>query len=183
MLIAMTGLKGSGKDTFAEGLKNAGVHQTRFADPLKNMLRALFREAGMDPEDYIEGPFKEAPCDLLCGKTARHAMQTLGTEWRDMIDRDLWTNIWRARVIKLLKQGSAVVVTDCRFIHEAAAVKELGGYIIRVERSHQSNDDLHISEQQMMLIEPDFVVQNDGTIEQLQDKARKFYLDHLRKNH
>lgn len=181
MLIAMTGAKGSGKDTFAQVLVGEfGFVHTRFADPLKNMLRTLFRDAGIDPEEYIEGPFKEVPCDLLCGKTPRHAMQTLGTEWRDMIDRKLWTRLWRARVDHLLQAGTDVVVTDCRFIHEAAAVRELGGLMVRVERPTRRNDDQHVSETEMMLIDPDEVVLNIGSIQQLHQKARSFIRDHRR---
>jgi predicted kinase len=179
MLVAMTGNKGSGKDTFAHVLvREFDFVHTRFADPLKNMLRTLFKDAGIDPEDYIEGPYKEAPCDILCGKTPRHAMQTLGTEWRDMIDRKLWTKLWRARVELYLKQGLPVIVTDCRFIHEAATIREMGGYIVRVERPTLRNDDQHISETEMSIIEADEVVLNIGSINQLHQKARNFFRDH-----
>jgi hypothetical protein len=173
MLIAMTGGKGSGKDTFAKVLvQEFDFVHTRFADPLKNMLRTLFADAGIDAEDYIEGPFKEAPCDILCGRTPRHAMQTLGTEWRDMIDRKLWSRLWQARVQTFLKQGLPVVVTDCRFIHEAAAIRNMGGYIIRVDRPTLRNDDSHVSETEMSLIDPDEIVINNGSIESLNKKAR-----------
>ena len=181
MLIAMTGGKGSGKDTFAQVLvREFDFVHTRFADPLKNMLRTLFRDAGVDPEDYIEGPFKEAPCDILCGKTPRHAMQTLGTEWRDMIDRKLWLKLWQARVELYLQQGLPVVVTDCRFIHEAAAVRALGGRIFRVDRPMRRNDDVHVSETEMDLIEPDEIILNMGSVNQLHQKARTIVRDYFR---
>ena len=181
MLIAMTGGKGSGKDTFAQVLvKEFDFVHTRFADPLKNMLRTLFREAGLDPEDYIEGPYKETPLDILGGKTPRHAMQTLGTEWRDCIDRKLWSRLWQARVELILKEGKPVVVTDCRFIHEAATIRNMGGFIFRVERPTRRNDDLHVSEQEMNLIEADEVILNMGSINQLHNKARAIVRDYCR---
>lgn len=181
MLIAVTGQKGSGKDTFAQVLvREFDFVHTRFADPLKNMLRTLFSDCGVDPEDYIEGPYKDAPCDTLCGKTPRHAMQTLGTEWRDMIDRKLWSNLWAKRAEVFLKQGLPVVVTDCRFIHEAARVRSLGGYIIRVERPMHRTDDLHISETEMNLIDADVTILNDGTIGRLHQKAREILRDYQR---
>jgi len=181
MLIAMTGGKGSGKDTFAQVLVTEFdfVH-TRFADPLKNMLRTLFSEAGLDAEDYIEGPYKETPLDILGGKTPRYAMQTLGTEWRDLIDRKLWSRLWQARVELLLQQGKPVVVTDCRFIHEAATIRNMGGFILRVERPTRRNDDLHVSEQEMNLIEADEVILNRGSINQLHNKARALAREYLR---
>jgi hypothetical protein len=49
--------------------------QVKFAGPLKSMCMAL----GLT-EAHIEGHLKEVPCELLCGQTPRHAMQTLGTE-------------------------------------------------------------------------------------------------------
>ncbi len=181
MLIAMTGGKGSGKDTFAQVLvKEFDFVHTRFADPLKNMLRTLFSEAGLDAEDYIEGPYKETPLDILGGKTPRYAMQTLGTEWRDLIDRKLWSRLWQARVGLLLQQGKPVVVTDCRFIHEAATIRNMGGFILRVERPTRRNDDLHVSEQEMNLIEADEVILNMGSINQLHNKARALAREYLR---
>lgn len=181
MLIAMTGGKGSGKDTFAQVLVTEFdfVH-TRFADPLKNMLRTLFSEAGLDAENYIEGPYKETPLDILGGKTPRYAMQTLGTEWRDLIDRKLWSRLWQARAGLLLQQGKPVVVTDCRFIHEAATIRNMGGFILRVERPTRRNDDLHVSEQEMNLIEADEVILNMGSINQLHNKARALAREYLR---
>lgn len=181
MLIAMTGGKGSGKDTFAKVLiQEFKFVQTRFADPLKNMLRTLLREAGLEPEDYIEGPYKETPLEILGGKSARYAMQTLGTEWRDFIDRKLWTRIWQARVELLLKEGHPVIVTDCRFIHEAATIRSMGGLIFRVERPLQHTGDTHISEQEMSLIEADQVILNDSSINQLHTKARTVVREYLR---
>lgn len=181
MLIAMTGGKGSGKDTFAQVLvKEFDFVHTRFADPLKNMLRTLFSEAGLDPEDYIEGPYKEAPLDILGGKTPRYAMQTLGTEWRDLIDRKLWSRLWQARVELLLEQGKPVVVTDCRFIHEAATIRNMGGFILRVERPTNRTDDKHVSETEMDLIEVDEVILNMGSINQLHNKARALAREYLR---
>lgn len=127
-LIAFTGLAGSGKSTAAEHLvKRRGFERLRFAGPLKAMLAAL----GLTPEQ-IDGADKEKPCDLLCGKTPRQAMQWLGTEWgRNLIGSDLWIRAWQAA---LNKAGPDVVVDDCRFPNEAVAIAGAGGLIVRVVR-------------------------------------------------
>ena len=171
MIIGLTGLKRSGKDTFAEALVKEGFTLVRFADPLKDMLRSLYRSAGVDEETIerkIEGDLKEKSCPILCGKTPRHAMQTLGTEWRDMIGRDLWTNIWASKVDQL----GNVVTPDVRFHHETAPLKRREGVIFRVERPGFKTKDVHISETEMMFIEPNEVVFNNGTIEDLHQKAK-----------
>lgn len=181
MLVGLTGLKRSGKDTFAQALIDQGFELVRFADPLKEMLRTLYRCAGLDEETIerkIEGDLKEKSCPILCGKTPRHAMQTLGTEWRDMIGRDLWTLIWAGKVDQLEAEGRDVVTPDVRFHHETAPLKRREGLVVRIERPGQKNKDLHVSETEMMAIEPNEVVLNDGTIEDLHQKAKDLINDY-----
>lgn len=142
-IIAFTGLAGSGKTTAAKHLCNwHGFERVRFAGPLKDMMRAL----GLS-EREIEGDLKEKPCDMLCGRTPRHGMQTLGSEWRDLIHRELWTRIWRRRV-EALPPNVPVVVDDCRFPHELDAIRDMGGTLVKVERPGLVAVSTHISEGQ-----------------------------------
>jgi hypothetical protein len=143
-VLAFTGLAGSGKSTAAAHLVNAhGFARVRFAGPLKDMMRAL----GLT-EDEIEGHLKEQPCALLGGKTPRFAMQTIGTEWgRDTLGPDLWIRAWQAAVDKL-PAGQSVVVDDCRFPNEAAAVRANGGALVRLDRRGAGTTSQHSSEGQ-----------------------------------
>ena len=74
--------------------------------------------------EQIDGSLKETPCDLLCGKTPRQAMQLLGTEWgRDLISPDFWVSAWSAAVDRALTGGAiGIVADDCRFLNEVAAI-------------------------------------------------------------
>ncbi|MDH1267062.1 deoxynucleotide monophosphate kinase [Rhizobium pusense] len=128
-VIALTGLAGSGKSTASKYLvEKHGYQLVKFAGPLKDMLRAI----GLS-EAQIEGELKETPCEWLQGKTPRHAMQTLGTEWgRKCMGKDFWTNLWRSRVDSVLAFDGRVVVDDCRFPNEAEAVRKLGGVVWRL---------------------------------------------------
>jgi len=93
------------------------------------MMAAL----GLTPEQ-IEGSEKEIPCALLGGNTTRYAMQRLGTEFgRDLIDSNLWIRAWQ-NALSLVPPGVGVVVDDCRFPNEAAAVQAAGGILVRIER-------------------------------------------------
>lgn len=131
-IVAFTGLAGSGKSTAAAYLATLGYTRTRFAAPLKAMLRALYVNVGLEDAEIdrrIEGDLKEAPDPLLAGRTPRYAMQTIGTEWgRDLIGYNFWVDLWAARVAG---EGK-FVVEDCRFANEATAVANAGGIIIRV---------------------------------------------------
>jgi hypothetical protein len=123
-------------------VKSRGFERVRFAGPLKAMMAAL----GLTPAE-IDGDRKELPCDLLRGKTPRHAMQTIGTEWgRKLIGDDLWIRAWRAAVDRL-PAGTPVVVDDCRFPNEAEAIKAAGGIIVRIERPGAGTASVHESEQ------------------------------------
>lgn len=142
-IIAFTGLAGSGKSTAAAHLVNSrGWQRVRFAGPLKAMMAAL----GLTPAE-IDGDRKEQPCELLGGKTPRWAMQTIGTEWgRHLIDSDLWIRAWKVAVDRL-PPGVPVVVDDCRFPNEAAAITAAGGILIRIERPGAGTASVHESEQ------------------------------------
>lgn len=156
LLIAFTGLAESGKSTAALHLVNAqGFTRTRFAGPLKAMMAAL----GLSTAE-IEGHLKERPCALLGGRTPRYAMQTIGTEWGRMtIDDDLWVNAWRAA----LPAAGGVVVDDCRFDNEAAAVKAAGGFLVKVVRPGAGTGAAgHSSEGQEL--PHDAEITNDGSL-------------------
>lgn len=152
-VIALTGVAGSGKSTASAYLQSKGYQLTKFAEPLKDMLRAIGYS-----EDEIEGALKEVP--RPDGKTPRHAMQTLGTEWgRDCMGKDFWVNIWKERAATGL-----IVVDDCRFANEANAVRSMGGVVIRLE-GRGGIKGAHSSER--MEFETDRTINNVGTLEDL----------------
>ncbi len=148
-IIGLVGHKGAGKDTAAKALSALGWRNLKFAGSLKEMLRAMLSIQGV-PDHYIdrmiEGDLKEVASHYLGGRTPRHAMQTLGTEWgRKLLSPDLWTNAAMAEA----RQHARVVFTDCRFRNEAAAVSEAGGMVIRIDRPGNPVDLSHESEREI----------------------------------
>jgi hypothetical protein len=104
-----------------------------FAAPIRAMLRAAF---GLADEDMADLVAKESADPRLCGRTRRHAMRTLGTEWgRRMIGEDLWADALLRRVASAAYGGGPVVVDDLRFANEAALVADAGGAVIHVARA------------------------------------------------
>lgn len=154
-VIAFAGKAGAGKSTAARHLiSNHGYTLVRFADPLKNMLRAM----GLN-EREINGDLREEPCELLDGQSPRLAMQTLGTEWgRNTISPDLWVNLWRSQVRTLHLLDKPVVVDDMRFPNEHRYVKSLDGLVIKIEADQITNVREHESENYNLI--PDHVVYN-----------------------
>lgn len=130
LVIAFTGLATAGKSTAANIAQQhyPGCVRLSFADPLRQMLVAL----GLSADALAR---KTEPCAILCGKTPRQALQTLGTEWgRNSIGPELWVNAMRVRIGHAVAAGLRVVIDDCRFLNEARLVHELGGRVIALAR-------------------------------------------------
>ena len=165
-IIAFTGPMSCGKSTAAKYLTtNYNFIRHYFAKPLKDMLKVL----GLTDE-HVNGSLKEKDCWMIGGKTPRYAMQTLGTEWgRDMIHKDLWAMAW-----KNTRPGNRdIVVDDLRFPNEIEVLRSLNGLVIKVERPGQEHTQAHESEAHELPY--DFILENDGTIEDLYRKIENDY--------
>lgn len=175
-LIVLTGAKGSGKTTLGKYLeRNLAFERIAMAAPLKNMLKAV----GLTEEE-LNGDLKEAPSELLCGRSPRHAMQTLGTEWgRLLIGQEIWTNLWKNQVTNSPK---AVVCDDIRYPNELTAAQELGCISINVRRQGTEGKDGHTSELYAQVMKTDYTLTNDGTIEELCQQFMDKILPHIADN-
>lgn len=175
-IVAFTGKRGSGKSEAAKALvEELGFVEVKFADPLKDMLRALYQSCGVDAETVerkLEGDLKEKPCQFLLGKTPRYAMQTLGTEWRDMLGKTLWSEIF-AQKVQSGQYGTRIVCSDYRFPHEGDVLDHMGARLYRISRpaadSVQDEAAQHPSEALVETIPVDEVILNDGTLEDLRN--------------
>ena len=171
IVIAFTGLKGSGKTTAARYLvAEHAFARFSFARGLKDMLRALGIDEPLD---------KEAPIDLLCGKSYRYAAQTLGTEWgRRLIGEDIWVRGMRSSIEKAAGQKN-IVIDDLRFKNEADMVRSLNDLpdmkssTISICRGKaQSSGDKHQSETEIMELTVDGVLYNNYEVEYLYESIR-----------
>lgn len=169
MIVGFCGPIGAGKSAAAERLvEQHGFVRLRFAQPLKEALAGLLASAGACPDEIarmIDGDLKEHPAPFLAGRTPRHAMQTLGTEWgRNCIGGDYWVSLWKARARASLDAGLNVVADDVRFPNEAEAIRALGGPVVRIERAGPVASD-HASEKQCVAF--DRSIRNDEGLDDL----------------
>lgn len=141
MIIGITGLIGSGKDTIAAHLvEQHGYERYSWATPLKDITATLF---GWD-RDMLEGttheqreqrekidPWWDKKMDKYQLVSPRWALQFIGTEvMRNTLHEDIWVLAGMKRIAG--KQN--VVIPDTRFPNEIAAIREMGGMIWNVQR-------------------------------------------------
>lgn len=175
MIIGIAGAAGSGKSTSAEVLVDEfGYTRGRFAGALKSMLRAFLAYRGASDElidRLIDGDLKELPTALLNGRSPREFMQWLGEWGRREVHLDLWVDT----EFEANDDADKLLFDDLRHDNEEEAIRKRGGLVLQlVGRSKDVND--HVSEH-FVPTNPAEVINNTGTIGQLQDKVRRFARD------
>lgn len=180
----------SGKSTVADVLVGSyGFKRIKFAGVLKQMLLPFFQALGIqNPWNYIEGDARTTPLPIISTEenpiTARRLMQTLGTEWGRMsVSENVWVDITRANTMRTLQreQGPGVVIDDMRFINEYKDVMK--GYAdnvhvttVRVIRPGFERDTTHASEGELDNVQMMVDIINNGTLEELEEKAKTLLL-------
>lgn len=166
-IIGISGKKKSGKDTIANIIcaMNDGVNiKYAFATELKKEVAHACN---------CSVTFIDTNKDLF-----RPILQWWGTEYRrNLFGRDYWIRKMRAALEHMKENGvNLVVIPDVRFENEFEFIKyELKAPVYRVERiSNFTNGyDIHPSEIALDGETFDFVVQNNGTINQLIDEVKR----------
>ncbi len=175
MIIALSGKINSGKSTVANIFKDNNFIIDSFAKSVKDICCIIF---GYDREK-IEGSNKEdrmwrESIDINISRllgynfTPRDAMIKVGTDFgRNMIH----PNIWIESLFNRYNSQDNILITDLRFINEYQEIKKRGGIVIRINRFNNINHNNHISECELDDYKFDYIIDNNGSIEELKEKV------------
>lgn len=210
MIIGICGLIGSGKDTMADYLVNIhGFRRDSFAHTLKDAVAAVF---GWD-RMMLEGRTKSSRewrehLDVWWSErldipelTPRWVLQNWGTE---VCRRAFHDDIWIASLENKLRTAhDDVVISDCRFPNEIAAIRAQDGIVVRVRRGTDPDwwdlavaancehscarqesllklqrRGIHASETAWIGTQFDAVITNDSTLDDLYAQINDLLRDH-----
>lgn len=202
MIISISGLIGSGKDTIAEYLvAKHGFKQASFAGNLKDAIATIFNwdrdllegttEVGREWRNQVDSWWANRL--NIPHLTPRWVLQHWGTE---VCRYGFHDDIWIASLENKLRQSTQnVVISDCRFPNELKMIREINGTTVQVSRgiepiwftiaryANKGFDEyqakmlefnIHKSEWAWVGNNFDVNIENDGTKEELYQQIEEF---------
>lgn len=189
-LVGVIGRAQHGKTSIGQVLEQYhGFRPVAFADALRDAMLKL------DPIVIFHGPprnevltysdvmrelgYEEAKRTI---PEVRRLLQVLGTEVvRDLVGENAWVDALDRTIFDDEDDLEQFVITDVRFPNEANYVRRNKGILIKVVRPNFDNDvPLHASERYVDELPFDYMVTNDGSLDDLAFRVEKvMILEHL----
>lgn len=203
MIIGLTGFIGSGKSTVSDIISSTtGCIVDSFAATLKDLTASLFSwDRKLLEGDTKDSRFFRDTVDVwwseklnISNFTPRLALQLVGTDlFRNKFNKDIWLYSLQRRYSESNKN---IIISDARFTNELRFIKSMGGIIINVSRQAPPDwydvaqnailgdpyaidimsttySHIHRSEWDWVGILPDYTIQNNGTISDLQESVKE----------
>lgn len=186
-LIGITGLKGTGKSTLAEMLKQEieGAEIVAFADALRDEVNTMLNLVDAEAEDHPCGTvfMIEDGNDLVSrqwledrkGTVFGPLLQGHGSFRREWNGPDYWVR----RLAEYIEHRQwPVIIPDVRYENEAEFIKSQGGLLVAIygpsrwaddQRDQQHPSEANVDKVRQMA---DIVFGNDGDMKMLRGHAR-----------
>lgn len=197
LIVGLVGFKSSGKDTVANTLiKHHNFVRDSFAAPLKDSCAQIFNwPRALLEGDTEESRTWREESDIWWSKkldipnfSPRVAMQLVGT---NAIRNHFHPDIWLLSVLDRMENGenNRIVITDNRFRNEIDLIHSMDGLVVRVRRGpdpewfdtavaanngnkiaiqEMERIGIHASEWDWIGIDPDAIIENNGTLKDLE---------------
>lgn len=171
MIIALTGPKGSGKDTVARIMaEEYAIQPIAFADPIKQRIQHIFKLKSTDDYDVFKRSSVSAVTAGHGGFTVegRHVVREIGMLMREY-DEHQFTDYVRRKVHS--GEHNHWAITDLRFDNEYLLCRSMGAHIVKIIRP-QYDYDGHITERGFDDHLVDSIIMNDGDLDFLRTRVQ-----------
>lgn len=157
--------------------KQDRIHQTAFANPIKEMTEIMFPQ--IPPKD-LWGPSQNRSnivkncINPQTGSplTVRDVLIHLG-KWGRQCNNDCWINATYSKVYRMIENNYNVIISDGRFLNELDYSKKVGAKIIRVIRpdvNYTIDDESETNLDSVPLSYYDYVLYNTS-LQKLSEEA------------
>lgn len=146
MILGLTGVRGSGKDTLADHLVDKyNFKRIAFADPVREKVMFLLQLSSNEEYDRVKRTqlFWERHSDSVRNIDGRHLVREIGMLMLSY-DQEQFTNYVTTEISRNIEKFH-YVVTDLRMEHEYRSLKRLEAYIVKINTGRE-NDDSHVTE-------------------------------------
>ena len=165
-LIGVLGKAGAGKDEVSRIIKQFGFTQLAFADGIKKQISELLGCSITDIEKYKRQTLKLSVESCGWSTTIRNILQKQG-----MFMRKGSYNYWIDQLAIEMIDGNKYVISDVRMDNEIQFILNKRGILIYVNRDIENEFKDHpteiMAENDRVPDMCDFVIDNNGTIEEL----------------
>lgn len=155
---------------YCECLDSINVCRTRarielhsFAEKLKKSLGAILN---VDSSNFENQTFKQS-INPIFNLTYRQLLQKFGTAIREGVDSDFWVKV----TLQNYNDSKLWLLSDVRFNSEVNGIINKEGYVVRVNRPGAGAGN-HISETELDNYHFKYIIENDGTLEDLLHKVK-----------
>lgn len=167
-IVGIGGYAHSGKDSFAKQLTAFGFTHASFAHQMKHAaFAALPQDLQKEVLDLDNG------LELFEGAKAdpkwREYLQRFGTEGVRKIDKFFWV-----RTVLDNLPSYKVAISDVRFENELDEIRNRDGVVVWIDRPGVGPVNEHVSDNSIDASMCDTIIENDGSLEDLYDKAWAF---------
>lgn len=167
MIIALIGENGVGKTTVSKIFKrlfkknNKNLKRKSFA---KKVNKTFFQITGTDFHSL--------------SREEKEKVRPLFIKYAEGCKKVFGEDVWVKGVFKNYDSKSDIIIDDLRFPIELEAVKQRGGIIIEIIKGNETAYEEAYRKTHRHLkdnIKPDFLIENNGTIEELAKKVKIIY--------
>lgn len=176
MLWGLGGYAMSGKDATADYLVSCGWSKRYMSCALEQALLKVNPWIKTETDDsclferYEKLHARVGYDESKKNADVRAGLQCLGDVGRDLMDEDVWVDAAFSKVDKDRAAGFDVSCTGIRYPNELRAVKGRKGVLVWVDRPGYGPVNGHSSDNSLCSDDFDFVLLNDGTLEDLYKK-------------